>query len=297
MVIKKNWFTDPTPNQLIQMRIIDQITQICDHISLTDEEKETFEHLLLLLAKKLAITWTHFNNYSKVEDQLLESVKQAPVIIEEDEVEYSQELFFEFDGFLVQLKSTLDYLVKIPAPIVGYNCWTLSTFGDKGNRVIKALTGNIPKQWSAQAKLIEKNIISHHLGWLKHVVETRDKINHNVRGGVSFKPFYVAKIIENNKEVITQPCWMIGMTIREFMQNIWINLFNLSEEFTVGFLHMKLIAGYNIAHLPVDLYSNEYSFKLMTNEEANVFKEELLKLDNLEYIGEHILAETVKEDD
>lgn len=294
MVIKKNWFTDPTPNKLIQARIINQITAICEHINLTGEDKETFEHILLLVAKKLAITWTHFNNYSKIEDQLLEEAKQGPVVTEEEDLEFSQELFFEFDGFIVQLKSTLDYLVKIPSPIVGWKRWNLSTFGAKGEDVIKALHGSIPKEWKNHAKLIEKGILSHHLEWLGDVIETRNKIHHYLRGGVSFKPFYVTKTIENDKEIIVQPHWLIGMTIREFMKNIWINLFNLSEEFTVGFLHMKLMAGYSIVHLPVEFYSNEPSFKIMTNKEAALLKEELSKSNNLESLSEHILLEAVE---
>ena len=38
-----------------------------------------------------------------------------------DEQDASEDLFMEFDGFLVQVKSTLDYLVKIPIPIFGKN--------------------------------------------------------------------------------------------------------------------------------------------------------------------------------
>ena len=69
------------------------------------------------------------------------------------QLEPSQELFLEFDEFLVQVKSTLDHLVKVPMVFLGKNRWSLNTFGDKGDSVIKALSHNLPssqKKFSSQ---------------------------------------------------------------------------------------------------------------------------------------------------
>src|SRR5262249_47581245 len=54
-------------------------------------------------------------------------------------VSYSQELYLEFDEFLVQYKSSLDYLAKLPATLLGWNKWNRRTFGERGKRIIKML--------------------------------------------------------------------------------------------------------------------------------------------------------------
>ena len=93
--------------------------------------------------------WDHKERFRTEVGNLVRVVEnkgppQPPV---EEEIELSQDLFIEFDEFLVQLKSTLDHLVKVPVPIFGANRWNLRTFRKRGEGVIKAL-GSVPS-WAS----------------------------------------------------------------------------------------------------------------------------------------------------
>ena len=111
------------------------------------------------IAVKLASVHNHLHRYGAVEDEIIAKVRVAsppsPPVVRT--VELSQDLFLELDEFLVQLKSTLDYLVKIPVPILGRNNWNLTRFGKEGEALRKVLQRNTPKeQESVVYHLIEE---------------------------------------------------------------------------------------------------------------------------------------------
>jgi hypothetical protein len=99
---------------------------------MTTEEGQRFMDILLLVSKKLVATWRHYDAYVTLEDQLIKEAEAGPAIETQSvqRVSYSQDLFLEMDEFLYQVKSTLDYMVKLPVPLVGRG-WNISTFGEK----------------------------------------------------------------------------------------------------------------------------------------------------------------------
>src|SRR5712692_3100092 len=113
-------------------------------------------NLMLLVARKLVSVWSHYQEYIAAEDKLVAEARRVPIVKGNNIVrlEYSQVLFTEFDEFLVQTKSTLDHLVKLPAVIFGPSRWSLRTFGSKGKDVIKALRHNVPGDARPTAKAI-----------------------------------------------------------------------------------------------------------------------------------------------
>lgn len=237
-------FDDPTPNCIINLRLIKCLVEIMHYSNLDGKEQEDLHKLLLLIGKKLVSVWSHYNNYISYEDKLINKAKKDPLKKELNlvEFEYAQDLFIEFDEFLVQIKSCLDYLIKIPSVIIGHKEWNLRTFGAKGKDVIKALNNNIPGKYISKSKFIIKLIEDNQL-WLEATIEARDKINHFIDGGINFEYFTVYMIKDNAKEILRVPMWSKDQTVRDFMKIVWSKLFKFCEDFIGGFIAFKIKYG------------------------------------------------------
>lgn len=77
-----------------------------------------FIDLILLIARKMLSVYKHKEAYHAEERRLEEKFKADPATPRV----HSQELFEEFDVFVVQIKSTLDNMVKIMRPMLGRKC-------------------------------------------------------------------------------------------------------------------------------------------------------------------------------
>ncbi len=225
-------FDDPTPNGILNQRLHLNVMRLMDFTDLNDEEKQQIFYILLLVCKKLAAVWGHYQDYIKIEDELIASAKEKPIRKEDAVIylDYPQALFFEFDEFLTQLKSSLDYVVKILTPILGRKVWNIYTFGSKGKDVVKALSNNLPKKYRNNSKGIIHTINLHEV-WLDDTINARDKINHFLDGGINFEHFAVYSFIENGKEHLKVPMYSNDQDIRTFMNTVWQNLFMLCEDF------------------------------------------------------------------
>src|SRR5688572_3205567 len=119
-------FTDPTPNAIVNHRIAKRGIEIAQrYTDLTQEEQSFFFDVVILTSRKMTSVWKHLDAYRREEDRLLSEFAKGG-----EHIDYGQELFTEFDEFAVQIKSTLDHVVKVMRPMVG-KCWTIGTFGDK----------------------------------------------------------------------------------------------------------------------------------------------------------------------
>jgi hypothetical protein len=243
-------FTDPTPNGIVNQRLVTTMVQVAERTNMNSQEKQDFLNLLLLIGKKLIGVWKHLQTYSTIEDGLIEEANKTEPVEKQkiQRVSYSLDLFLEFDELFVQTKSTLDYLVKVPMPILGRNVWPLRTFKGKGEAVVNALRRNMPTQYTQKARLIETMLTDRHLGWLDTAIETRNRINHFQDGGIDFRIFIVIKIMKDGKEVIHVPAWQEDATVRSAMEITWSNLFMLCEDFIGGFLLMRLPENYAVIH-------------------------------------------------
>lgn len=268
-------FQDPTPNGLINQRYVQTMIKLAELTDMKPNEKEQFINLVLLVGKKLAATWKHYNNYATIEDQLIkqaeagESLEKQPV----QRVSYSQDLFLEMDEFLVQFKSTLDYLVKLPVPLVGRR-WNLNTFGERGGTVRKALKRNLPKEYARTAKMVEEQVLDLHKGWLEMAIEARDRLNHLLEGGADFRGMLVIKMMKDGKETVHVPLWDEQNTARHAMEVIFYNLLKLVEDFSVGFLTARLRDEITIVHKPVELGSVESPWRTMPLEQFQKLKDQ-----------------------
>jgi hypothetical protein len=236
-------FSDPTPTKIINQRYLHRMLFILTQTDLNQEEFDRFLNSLLFVCKKLVAVWNHYHRYAEIEDVLVAQANDSVGLAQEQKISYSQDLLLEFDEFLVQVKSSLDYLVKLPVPIVG-RCWNLRTFKKDGHGVINALHGSIPDKWKGTMTWLADTVILAHMPWLEATINGRDMVNHCLEGGVQFEAFIVCKVIQDGKERIHTPRFEDGVTIRTMMDITWKNLFSLVEDFTGSFLGLRLKEGY-----------------------------------------------------
>ncbi len=266
-------FNDPTPNGLINQRYLQTMMRLTELTDMKSDEKQKFLDMLLLVSKKLVATWKHYHAYVTIEDQLIQQAEAGEAIEKQSvqRISYSQDLFLEMDEFLVQFKSTLDYLVKLPVPLVGRR-WNLTTFGEKGGTVRKALRRCLPTKYARCAKLIEENVLDAHKPWLEMAIEARDRLNHFLDGGANFEAMLVLKMMKGDKEVIHVPLWDEQTTMRHVMEVIFHNLLKLVEDFTAGFLTTRLNDAITLVHRPVEINSVQSPWYTMTLEEFETLK-------------------------
>lgn len=261
-------FEDPTGKGWINNRIGNTMSFAAyDATDLNNQEMTEFSQILLLCLKKLAGVWNHFDRYCRLEDNLIEREKNKEIdnINISDKI-FSDDLFLEFDEFLVQIKSSLDYLVKIPKPIVGKNHWNLRTFGDKGEKVSKELR-NLTKEFKELAEIIIEKVINKNQPWLNHVIEARDKLNHYFEGCISFERFSVYK--PNESEVVYVPAWSRKQSIRDFMKIVWWHLIFFVEDFIAFFLTFRMYPYYSFSRVSAKIETDESPWKL--KKDINLF--------------------------
>jgi hypothetical protein len=109
-------FDDPTPNAVILNRINRRPLEIAGTCTdLNREEANDFIDLVMLISRKMVSVWKHLQTYHAEETRLREQFADPAA----KHHVYSQELFEEFDVFAVQIKSTIDHVVKVMRPMLG----------------------------------------------------------------------------------------------------------------------------------------------------------------------------------
>jgi hypothetical protein len=265
-------FDDPTPDGIICQRFVPQLLDLSKATDFSNEEANLFLRILILVAKKLGFVWKHKSAFQDLEKKLVHDLTARG---EKGEMpqgqDASEDLFMEFDEFLVQVKSTLDYLVKIPIPIFGKNRWPLVTFGEKGDRIRKLLR-NLPKQYHANAAAINTRLLQTHKDWLHLVIEARDKQNHFIDGGIPFEYFGVFWDRSKPIAVIHTPRWSEDMSVTEFMDIIWSNLFRFCERFVGYFLFFRIKPEVVFFHGSDDISSLEAPWKVVSKGEMDRYE-------------------------
>ena len=249
-------FDDPTGG-LVNMRLNLAMMNLAKYTDLDENEKTDLFRLLVLISRKSVSVWRHYQAYIKAEDELIKSAKKKKHV---DVL--SQDLFIEFDEFLVQTKSTLDYLVKVPRIIFGEKAWSLRTFGNKGDDVIKMLENNIPDRFKKNAKGVAV-ILKGHQDWLRSIVEARDRINHYIDGGIDIEFFAVVRD-DNGK--IHVPRFASDQTVREALKASWEYLFQLCEDFLGLVIAFRTKKGFAFFHGRRDMSSHDSVWAIITQE-------------------------------
>jgi hypothetical protein len=265
-------FDDPTPNGVINRRVVQHFMQLSRYTDLNDTEGNQFIDILILVGRKMVSVWNHLANYRAEETRLVEGFQSGKM----QHIDVSQTLFNEFDEFTVQIKSTLDHLVKIMIPMVGAKRWTIRTFGNKGEDVLTALKRNIGKGHEGRVRMMEVRLFEKHKAWLEAVIGARDRVNHYLDGGVDIKVFAVFK---REDGVVEVPQWSREQKLAAMMDESWKILLNFVEDFVAMALNFRLPDDkYSLiwrsgmpagsASSPWHLVRKELTDALLTNQNA-----------------------------
>jgi hypothetical protein len=238
---------------MINQRIVMAFVQFAEQLTLTDEQKDRYVNALVMQAKKLFAVWTHLDRFRRE----VERLKPIAPILDKDapstrfEMSYSQELYLEFDEFLVQYKSSLDYLAQVPVVFYGRQKWNPRSFGNEGRKIIKLLRNVLPKETKRLADDFEQTIFAPHKADIEQIVDARDKINHYIEGGIPYEQFAVIGI--RDKGVVTHqvPMWNYEQPMVDFMEIIFNNHMRFCESFIAFFLVPYLKSGLCFMYEPV----------------------------------------------
>lgn len=272
-------FDDPSGG-VINLRYLKRMLDSLSYLNIDENEQKELLSLFLLVSVKLSSVWNHKSNYERIENDLIGRAKSKPLIAGriDNQIDLSQELFDEFDEYLVQVKSCIDHLVKVLAIIYGKRIWTLRSFSGKGNDVIKALKNNTPAKLKTFAPSLQKLIEDHQI-WLTEIISARDRINHFIDGGINFESFVVTYQRSDKVERLIVPKWSDSQSISELMEVVWMNLIRFAEDFSMLSIGMRVKREYVFIKTPLLKGTNPTrSPWRVENIELEKIKRELINL-------------------
>jgi len=215
-----------------------QICEFKEAIIIDDKKKEELLGLVLEVMKKIESVNYHRVNLQKIVEAQLEQRKN----IQQASSDRTTGAEHEFEAFLLQGKATLDVLVKVLSPLCGIK---LQTYGDSGNRVLKALKNNLP-----QLKLKRAN-------WLIHMVEVsmpwleqwigpyRDTIAHYR----SMESTGFVSIPDANGNMVHHPPRdRGGMALNDLANNLFSDLVIFCEDFLAFSYRIQIFKGFEIGY-------------------------------------------------
>jgi hypothetical protein len=162
----------------------------------------------------------------------------------------------ELEAFLLQGKSCLDILVKVLNPILGIK---LHSYGDSGQKVIKALSRNLSKQEVERAHPLI-SLIEDDKEWIsKWFKAHRDIIAHYrsvISTGFVTKPRTAITGPEHFPPVLEG-----GMPCHEFVCVLYHNLLTFCEDFIPLAMSIKFPEAFVLHMIPEDQRDKQYPTK------------------------------------
>ncbi len=232
-MVMRTMLVDPTDG-MINTRFVLALMMILNEGS-DGSERERLElsNLIFTTALKLIAIYQHMKRYGEIEDRLLAEARANPIDFttnNPNRVASAQELYIEFDGFLVQLKSTLDHSINVLN--FGFNIpfSALTTFGDKGNKIIRQLENNVATNFQGPANHLAR-VIKDNKPWLEMAIDVRDRMNHFKSGGIDLQTFTVSAQKDGDEIKTWTPRLHADQTIRQLMEILYRNVFEFCEYF------------------------------------------------------------------
>lgn len=223
-------FTLLCDNDEVSGRIYAQFCALyCGNI-LQESQKNSFLTTSISLMNKLSAVRYHQNNFENREKA---SFKVAQKYLKNNPNEERAEfpLAYEFEAFLFQVKSSLDILVKLLNATADPNIIATTTFGDKGNRIIKGLEKFKEKKGTKISTVdkLQGLIREQQDAWLNDTIEMRDYLNHIS----SFNGYrFIPKKLPNGEIVVVKPL-VAGRPAIELLRIIGDNLCMFCQDFFV----------------------------------------------------------------
>ena len=258
-------FADKTPNTIILHRVIVRSFDLLRCTDLKPEESSDVLDLVIFIARKMLSVWNHLQAYHAEEALLKEKFWKDPDATRE----HSQALYDEFDVFSVQIKSTLDHLVQVLRSVLGRK-WTMYSFSDKGDGVLKSLQHNASvKRYGGQIRMMEHYLFNEvNRTWLTALIDTRDRVNHGMTGGLKIQRFAVFR---DSDGTVRMPMWNSDQSMAAMMDMAWGNLFRYVEDFIALSLNFRIRDEFSLVRLEVPLTSADSTWKAIDRHSADAF--------------------------
>ena len=115
-MIMRTMLVDPTEGVINTRFVLGLILLLNEGSDGKEKERLEVSNLIFTTALKLISIHQHIKRYGEIEDRLLAEARANPIDFTNTNpkrIASAQDLYIEFDGFLVQLKSTLDHCVSV----------------------------------------------------------------------------------------------------------------------------------------------------------------------------------------
>ena len=115
-MVMRTMLVDPTEGMINTRFVLALIMILNEGSDGNERERLELSNLIFTTALKLIAIYQHMKRYGEIEDRLLVEARENPIDFtgqNQNRVASAQELYIEFDGFLVQLKSTLDHSINV----------------------------------------------------------------------------------------------------------------------------------------------------------------------------------------
>jgi hypothetical protein len=224
---------DPTEGMINQRFLLALIMILNDGSDGTEKRRFELSNLIFTTGLMLIAVHGHIKRYGEIEDRLLAKAITNPIDLTSNDpkrIASAQDLYIEFDGLLVQLKSTLDHSINVLN--FGFNIpfSALTTFGEKGNKIIKQLENNVAANFQGAANHLIK-VIKDNKPWLELAIDVRDRMNHFKSEGIDLQTFTVSAQKVGNEIKTWTPRLHSDQSIRQLMEILYRNLFEFCEYF------------------------------------------------------------------
>lgn len=166
----------------------------------------------------------HMENFSRNEDSEVSKMKaQSHTANGVDTLIEEPIILYELEGFLFQVKSTLDVLTQVISVV--FKLGDFHSYADGGEKLIKTLIQNSPTTLKPTALELVV-VIRKYQQWVEDIVDMRDEITHysDLEG---FSCFIVHAYIGGGLVKISYPAMPNGKRARKYIENTWNTLVEL----------------------------------------------------------------------
>lgn len=212
---------------------------------------EVIATLVFHVQHKLKAMLYHKTNYLKVEDFIISHSAE----LGNTKATIPHELFYEFEAFLFQTKSTLDMTIKILEHLFP-STFKVDTFSNKGIKLISNLEAykkKLPKQMrknigneerlnlavkyrTETIDTIIKVLEDDRAAWLCKAIDTRDTVSH-YRGSFSLGEYAIEKVGEDYNVVLPK---VMNVYPRFFLESTYKNCIQFIQDFMCLFIELWL---------------------------------------------------------
>jgi hypothetical protein len=194
-------------------------TVLLPALNLKDKQRGAVVALVVDVMRKLEAVRYHRDRCLEVIEAHARQTK--PVEGMADHADLTTGIEHEVESVVMQVKSTLDVIVKILRPLAGLS---LETYGDAGDRVVKALTRNLPKAKQERAEALVQLVEEAKGEWVAGMKVVRDDIDHRMAVGSS-------GVTRRPDGTVTEPVLSIGMRATEYVEILYFNALTFCEDF------------------------------------------------------------------